>query len=97
MDVRAELPRLRAIGWSLWDPICLLDEGETWEGKPFADEYDTYLLRVAGHLRQGAPAEEMVSYLVGVERDRMGLGMRTDTRKRAQATVEAIRAGMDQA
>ena len=97
MNVRAELPKLRAIGWSLWDPIGLLDKGEAWEPKRFADEYDDYLLHVAGHLQQGAPPEEMASYLVAIERDFIGMGMQADTEIRAEATVEAIRAMQAQA
>lgn len=32
-----------------WDPIGLLPKGEIWDHKNFADEYDSYLLEVAGN------------------------------------------------
>ena len=41
------LSRLRDVGWKEWDPIGLLAAGEAWDQKPFADEYDDYLRKVA--------------------------------------------------
>lgn len=69
--------RLRDIGWSKWDPIGLLADGQKWddeECQPFADEYDSYFLQAAGQLRRGATEEEVVRYLVGIEANYMGLG-----------------------
>ena len=63
MQPKVRLSRLRDIGWSIWDPIGLLAEGETWDQKPFADEYDSYLMHAAGQLRRNVPTEEVVDYL----------------------------------
>jgi len=90
MQPKIRLSRLRDIGWSLWDPIGLLDEGESWDGKPFADEYDTYLMQAAGRLRRGVPREEVVEYLVWVESDHMGLGTVPAPREPAEKVVAAI-------
>lgn len=88
---KIRLSRLRDIGWSLWDPIGLLDEGERWDGKPFADEYDGYLLRVAGMVRRGEPDEEIVEYLVQCEIEHMGLSMQPGISDRAKLVIDAIR------
>ncbi len=48
---KIKLSRLRDIGWSLWDLIGLLKSGQRWEDdecRPFANEYDAYLLNAAG-------------------------------------------------
>ena len=52
---KLRLSRLRDIGWSLWDPIGLNDFGDDWESVTFADEYDSYLIKVAGMLKKVAP------------------------------------------
>ena len=59
-DPPFKLSSLRDIGWNEWDPIGLLAAGEVWNQKPFADEYDTYLLEVAGDLRRGGSVESAV-------------------------------------
>jgi hypothetical protein len=82
---RIQLSRLRELGWANWDPIRL-------GGSP-QDEYDTYLLKVAGMVRRNEPDKTAIDYLVWVESEYMGLGMHADTRQRAQATIEAIRSG----
>ena len=87
---KIRLSRLRDIGWSNWDPIGLLADGENWEGKPFADEYDGYLLRAAGMFRQGETIENIVRYLVQIETDHMGLSYRTGIEERAKSVVLAI-------
>lgn len=90
---KIKLSRLRDIGWSLWDPIGLLDPNDSWDRKDnmgFADEYDSYLMNAAGRLRRGAPDQEVVDYLVEIETNHMGLEEKDDTRKRAQAVVKAI-------
>lgn len=48
-----QLSRLRAIGWSNWDPIGLLEPGASWANESFADEYDSYLLEGASGLQDG--------------------------------------------
>jgi hypothetical protein len=78
---RIRLSRLREIGWRHWDPIGLGAE----------DEYDTYLLKAAGMVRRGSTDQEAIDYLVAIESEHIGLGVRDDTRTRAEATVKAIR------
>lgn len=86
------LSRLREIGWSLWDPIGLkaLSDGDWRDGGPCADEYDSYLLQVAGQLRRGVPTAEVVTYLEDTETGHIGLNRSTTTTTRAVATVAAI-------
>lgn len=55
---KVRLSRLRDISWSVWDPIGLMGVGQNWQDKdcrPFANEYDGYLLQAAGRLRGGKP------------------------------------------
>jgi hypothetical protein len=85
-----KLSRLRDIGWREWDPIGLLAAGEAWDQKPFADEYDAYLLRVAGDLRRGGALQEAVACLLSIERGHIGLGFRPGQEVRAEATAHAI-------
>lgn len=97
-----QLSRLRDIGWRLWDPIGLLDPGVSWEGQPFADEYDRYLTSVASMLRDGHSTDECEAYLVQVAVVYMGMGLNRDGtirpdreqtfRELATPTVAAIRA-----
>ncbi|PWR24088.1 hypothetical protein DKG75_03135 [Zavarzinia compransoris] len=78
------LSRLRDIGWSLWDPIGL----HRCDGA--ADEYDGYLMHVAGLLRRGVGKEACMEYLVHIEARHMGLGISENTFQRAKATVQAL-------
>lgn len=71
---KLKLPRLRDIGWSLWDPIGLLEKGEAWEGQAFEGEYDSYLIRAAGMVRNGENTENIIDYLYDIEINHMGLG-----------------------
>ena len=87
---KLRLSRLRDIGWSLWDPIGILGEGEVWDGQPFADEYDSYLRQVAGQLLLGHSESEMVDYLYDVAANHMGLGPQPRLREAAERTVKAI-------
>jgi len=89
---KIKLSRLREIGWSKWDPIRLSQLGdEDWnDGGPCADEYDGYLLEVAGRLRHDQTYEDTVSYLEEIEMVYMGSGRVATTRSRAEATVAAI-------
>jgi hypothetical protein len=83
--------RLRDVGWTTWDPIGLLGRGDIWDHKPFGDEYDGYLLRVASMLRAGAAEEECIAYLDWESSEHMGLGPRTPAAQQASSeTVEAI-------
>lgn len=92
---KIKLSRLRDIGWSIWDPIGLLDEGQRWDDEEcqhFADEYDTYLLQAAGRLRRGEPDHAVVEYLAQMEAEQMGLGVREGVYSRAELVVAAIQA-----
>lgn len=86
-----KLSVLRDIGWSEWDPIGLRELDGGWEGSNAADEYDGYLLNVAGRLQRGEPDSDLVDYLVEIETDHMGAGLTPTARPRASATVKAIR------
>lgn len=95
---KLKLSHLRSIGWMLWDPIGLLGPDQRWDGadaRPFADEYDGYLIEAAGMLRRGAADREAVDYLVGIEINHMGLTGRPGSYKRAGLTVAAIKADRD--
>lgn len=89
---KMKLSRLREIGWSKWDPVCLSRMGpDDWKnGGPGADEYDGYLLQVAGQLRRREPYEGALAYLEEIEMVHMGGGRVSTTRSRAEATVAAI-------
>lgn len=96
-EPRVKLSRLRDIGWTLWDPIGLLGASGHYPGRwsdeanrPFADEYDTYLISAASQLRQGVPRDHVVSYLVHIEANHIGLGERPASRERAETVVAAI-------
>lgn len=95
---KLKLSHLRDIGWTLWDPIGLLAADRRWDdadARPFADEYDGYLIEAAGMLRRGAADQDAVDYLAGIEINHMGLTGRPDAYKRAEATVSAIKADQD--
>ena len=62
-----------------------------WRFSDAANEYDRYMLRVLEGLRNDEPEASMVDYLVDIETHHMGLSSTPDTRKRATATVAAIR------
>lgn len=79
---------LRAIGWSLWDPIGLGTAGAAPESG--VDEYDSYLHQVAGMLRHGEAAEAATEFLMQIEAEHMAMGEQPDARERAEATVAAI-------
>ena len=87
---RAKLSRPRDIGWSMWDPIGLLPGGETWDGKPCADEYDGQFIRAAGLLRRGATPEAVAACLISMKTDRTGPAPRPDATARAMAAAMAI-------
>ena len=86
---KIKLSRLREISWALWDPIGLrpvLEDGND----SVADEYDGYLLEVAGRLSNGASPEETAEYLVEIESEHMGLGLSPGASTRAAETAAAI-------
>ena len=83
-----QLSRLRAIGWTLWDPIGLEDCGGT-PPEGAADEYDSYLVEVAGMIRRGASEEDAASWL---HEAALGMGLPEPSRDAASRTAAAIRA-----
>ena len=90
---KLKLPRLRDIGWTLWDPIGLMGPEQKWddpECQSFAYEYDGYLIEAAGRLRRGEAAEDVVEYLIQAESEHMGLGLLRDAKERATRVVMAI-------
>jgi hypothetical protein len=86
-----KLSVLRDIGWDKWDPIRLNGSEGGWRRSNAADEYDRYLVRVAGGLQRGEPDDVLVEYLVGIETGYMGLADTPAARSRAETTVAAIR------
>jgi len=64
------LDKLRRIGSENWDPIGV-------RGLAPVDEYDRYLLHVAGLLLHGASKGEAAAYLDEITSKSMGLGPRT--------------------
>jgi hypothetical protein len=89
---KIRLSRLRDLGWRHWDPIGLSGFEGGWEKSDAADEYDTYLMKVAGMVRRGEGDDAAARYLVEIESEYMGMGMNADTQSRAEATIAAIRA-----
>jgi hypothetical protein len=85
-----KLSVLRDIGWSKWDPIGLTSIEGGWKGSNAADEYDKYLLEVAGRLRNGDKATAVVDFLVYIETEYMGLTPTPEAQTRAEATVAAV-------
>ena len=86
-----KLSELRDIGWDQWDPIRLNGSEGGWRRSNAGDEYDRYLVRVAGSLQRGEPDDALVDYLVSIETGHMGLADTPAARSRAEATVAAIR------
>lgn len=86
-----KLSVLRDIGWDKWDPIRLNGSDGGWRRSDAADEYDRYLLRVAGSVQSGEQDEAIVDYLVSIETGHMGLANTSTARSRAEVTVAAIR------
>ncbi len=79
-----KISRLREIGWTEWNPICL-NRAESME-----DEYDSYLLQAAGRLWNGETVDTVASYLADIEANHMGLGQGFGIKLRAAATSKAI-------
>jgi len=92
---KINIQRLREIGWSLWDPIGLDGKTGVWREESFADEYDTYLLKAAGMLRNQCDVEEVVSYLSFVETDYMGLGVGTNEVEHRNMLLKVVQAISD--
>lgn len=89
---KIRLSRLRDIGWRCWDPIGLAAMDGGWENSAAADEYDGYLLKVAGMVRRNEGDDAAAQYLVWAESEHMGMGVGASTQVRAEATIAAIRA-----
>lgn len=88
-----DIDRLREIGWSLWDPIGLNETMGGWKGQPFEDEYDSYLIKAVGMLRNNRTEGEVVDYLFFIETEHMGLSVganNTSLRENLSNVVKAI-------
>ena len=79
-----KLSVLRQIGWDGWDPIGL-------KGAAPDDEYDAYLLSVAGQIQSGKDDDTLIAQLMQIESESMGMGINPTARARAEVTVAAIR------
>ena len=98
---KVELAPLRHIGCRLWDSIGLkalvgdADKGTIDED--CIDEYDTYLIGVAGMLINGRSIDECTNYLSDIETNRMGLGQADipQTHRNAKNTALAIKDYID--
>ncbi|MDX2203970.1 MAG: hypothetical protein NW223_14555 [Hyphomicrobiaceae bacterium] len=85
---KIEIEKLRAIGWANWDPIGLADcDGQPPDGAE--DEYDSYLLQVAGMLANGKGNDAAISFLTNIAANHMGMGFAD--RCAALRTVNQIR------
>jgi hypothetical protein len=87
-----ELAHLRHIGWSEWDPIGLQEIDPEWRLDGGDDEYDSYLLHVAGLIQNGRSEAEAIQYLVEIELNHMGMELSATTHSRAVSTVRVIKA-----
>lgn len=88
---KIELAQLRQIGWSEWDPISLQEIDPDWRLDGGQDEYDSYLLHVAGLIQNKRPEADAVQYLVEIELKHMEMELSATTHSRAIATVRAIK------
>ncbi len=89
---KIDIDRLREIGWSLWDPIGLNGTMGGWKGQPFEDEYDTYLVKAAGMLRNRSTVDEVVEYLFFIETQHMGLDVSANEAKIRASILNAVEA-----
>lgn len=77
----------REIGWTHWDPLGLSDTDEACP-QGIADEYDTYLMRVAGILINGEGVAAAIDYLTETSED---LSCTRADPAAVERTVHAIR------
>ena len=85
-DMRDLLPKLRQIGFGIWDPLGLATAWE--DGEPMADEYDSTLIRAYSAAANGRGLAAISAVLHDSE-TRMGLelGPTTDGRDRAARAI----------
>ena len=81
-----DLQILRNIGWKYWDPIGVVGPAAGWPD----DEYDTYLLAIAGALWNGGSQSDAVDYLVKIETEHMGLKSVEGMNERARLAVAVV-------
>lgn len=84
------IAKLREIGWSLWDPIGLLDTKDSSVADFPEDEYDSYLLIAFSKLKNGASADLVADYLYNISNEYMGLGESSQLRAKAELTAQEI-------
>ena len=68
----------------IWDPIGI--SRSTWS----RDEYQAYLPQVFRMLVDRKPIEEIVSYLVQIESEHMGLGRRVGMKRQTEKFVNML-------
>ena len=85
-----DIERLRDIAWTHWDPIGIRPSGKIWQELSCADEYDSYIRKSVKRVLSGQTHGEIVGYLVGVTKHRMGLGSGAHAVKAATVTARAI-------
>lgn len=90
-----KLSKLREIGWTLWDPIGLLESFDRSDEDFPKDEYDRYLLTAYGKFGNGASTEEVSDYLFNISSEYMGLGESIRLRLGAEATATKIFENLD--
>jgi hypothetical protein len=81
-----DLDILRDIGWKYWDPIGVVGPDVGWP----ADEYDTYLMSIAGAMWNGRSQQEAADYLVKIEIEYMGLEPFDGMQERALRVAEVV-------
>jgi hypothetical protein len=72
--------------WCRWDPIGVTSMPD-WP----RDEYDAYLAPTLRLLESGASLQKIISYLMGVELDRMGLSETPKARSKRRAFAADLR------
>ncbi len=80
----SHLEALREIAWRVWDPLGL-------SMRCPADEYDGYLLQLAGWLMKGGSIRSCARRLEAIEATSMGLEVSAATRRRAIRMVAEAR------
>lgn len=82
------IEKLREIGWLQWDPIGLREELK--RTPSIQDEYDRYLLAAYEMAGSEGGFSKIVTYLLEIEKDYMGLGERPDSLLRFRETASAV-------
>lgn len=85
--MRDLLPKLREIGFGIWDPLGLADAWR--DGEEMADEYDSYLMSAFGAAANGRDVEAICELLRRAE-IRMGLADGGTADRRMMIALELL-------